>query len=266
MDIFENQTDSLIEALNISASSSFDLVELGAGDGSKTFKLLNRLIDLNIDFSYNPVDISSNSLKGLELMLSKKLPTLKVIKQEGDYFEILSKLKNSGRQKIVLFLGSNIGNMTDTIARDFICKLGEQLNSNDRLLLGVDLIKPAEIVLAAYDDSQGVTAAFNLNLLHRINKEFIGNFDINNFVHSPIYSEEEAIAKSYIKSTTQQSVYLKKLNVTINFTKGELIHTEISRKYNDKIIRHLLNKTNFTIDKKLTDSKGYFSDYILVRE
>ena len=155
--------------------------------------------------------------------------------------------------------------MSDEEATEFIFKLSENLNVGDKLLLGVDLIKDSAIVLPAYDDKEGITAAFNINLLNRINKELGGDFDVNQFKHQPEYTEKEGIAKSCLMSLANQEVKIEKLGKTFRFEAGEKIATEISRKYNDQIIQQIIQNSAFEMVDKITDSKNYFSNYILKR-
>jgi L-histidine Nalpha-methyltransferase len=265
LDIFQNKTPELIEGLGLKPDSYFELIELGAGDGTKTKELLRSLDSQNYAFDYFPIDISSNALNLLKKDLSKELPNVSVQTKQGDYFTVLASLKDSKKSKIVLFLGSNIGNMTDDLAAEFIYNLGANLQSGDKLLLGVDLIKSKEIVLPAYDDNKGITARFNHNLLDRINNELDGDFNLNAFKHQPKYDENEGIAKSFIVSTTNQTVEIKAIGKKYNFTEGEKIHTEISRKYNDVLIQKIISNTDFNLETKILDSKGYFADYILNR-
>ncbi len=265
LDIFTNQTQNIIDALQLNPDIYFELIELGAGDGLKTKELLKLLDKQNYKFDYLPIDISQNSLNNLENTINKKLPNISIKKQQGDYFQVLESLKDSHHPKVVLFLGSNIGNMTDEMASNFIYELGESLCAKDRLFLGVDLIKSESIVLPAYNDSKGITRDFNLNLLLRINRQLEANFDVNTFRHEPEYSEKEGVAKSFLVSDVKQSVYIKAIGKTYTFEKGEKIATEISRKYNDVIIQKIIKKTDFFITEKLTDSNNYFSNYVLNR-
>lgn len=264
-EIFSKKTQDLIDSFEINKNEKFQLIELGAGDGTKTKELLKELVIQNFNFEYIPIDISQHTLDKLETSLNTELPNLKVNQKQGDYFEVLSSFKEGGVKKIVLFLGSNIGNLTDDLSAKFLYELGGNLDKNDRLLLGVDLIKSREIVLPAYNDKQGITAKFNLNLLTRINKELGGNFDRNLYKHLPEYNEEEGIAKSYIVSTANQKVDIKSINQSFEFKEGEKIHTEISRKYNDDIINKITKHTDFNVENKILDSKAYFADYILKR-
>jgi L-histidine N-alpha-methyltransferase len=265
LDIFQNKTLDLIDKLQLDPNSYFELIELGAGDGSKTKELLRMIDAKNFKFDYFPIDISMNSLKLLKQDLNEELPNVSVQTKQGDYFGVLASLKESKLPKIVLFLGSNIGNMSDEMAAQFIYNLSATLQAGDKLVLGVDLIKPKELVLPAYDDHQGITAKFNLNLLKRINDELGGNFDLNNFEHQAEYNEEEGIAKSFITSTIQQKVTIKAMEKSFEFAAAEKIHTEVSRKYNDAILTKIIANTDFRICNKIMDSKDYFADYILER-
>lgn len=265
LDIFKNKTQELIDSFDIKKDSNFELIELGAGDGLKTKELLKVLVHQNYNFDYLPIDISSNSLALLKEDLKTEIAELSIKTKQGDYFQGLDSLKASKKPKIILFLGSNIGNMNDELASKFMYNLGSNLNSGDKLLLGVDLIKSKEIVGPAYNDSKGITAKFNINLLDRINKELEGNFDTKQFKHQPEYNEEEGIAKSFIMSTAKQSVEIKAIGKTYHFEKGEKIQTEISRKYNDELIKKIISNTDFSLKSKIMDSKAYFADYILNR-
>jgi dimethylhistidine N-methyltransferase len=266
LEIFKTHSDKIIEALQLKPDTYFDLIELGAGDGLKTKELLRELNRGNYRLDYMPIDISQNALDNLEADLNNELPSLSINKKQGDYFEILESLKENKHPKVILFLGSDIGNMPDEIATDFIAKLSDNLQKGDKLILGVDLIKSASIVLPAYSDSKGITADFNLNLLHRLNRELEANFDLEFFEHQPEYKESEGIAKSYLVSTKAQQVYIAQLDKTFFFNEGEKILMEISRKYNDTILNSILSKTDFEIKDRITDSKAYFANYILERK
>jgi uncharacterized SAM-dependent methyltransferase len=213
-----------------------------------------------------PIDISQNALIKLKKNINDELPTVTIKIRQGDYFQVLDSLKNTHQPKVVLFLGSNLGNMPDEMAPRFLHNLGVNLGTGDKLLLGVDLIKAREIVLPSYNDRKGVTAAFNLNLLERINRELGGNFNIDNFSHQPEYNEGEGIAKSFLNSKASQKVNFKNSNKIFEFSEGEKILTEISRKYNDEIICGIVTKTDLRIIDKLTDRNCYFTDYILEKQ
>ena len=164
-----------------------------------------------------------------------------------------------------MFLGSNIGNMSDEQAKSFISSLSNNLNKGDKIVLGVDLIKEKEIVLPAYNDAAGITRDFNLNLLERMNRELGANFDLNAFVHDPEYHESEGIAKSFLKSTKKQIVDIKSIDKQFLFEEIERIHTEISRKYNDDILKKIIDQSPLSVQHRFTDHKSWFGDYIINR-
>lgn len=263
MQIFKEQTKELISQLSIDPNKPFDIIELGAGDGTKTEHLLKKLIKEDYQFTYHPVDISQNALDTLTSRLKHEIEGLNVLPLQGDYFSVLSELKDNDKQKLILFLGSNIGNFEDKRAAIFLKGVGDFMKNQDRFLVGADLIKSKEIVLPAYSDKQGITAEFNLNLLDRINKTFNGNFDRNCFDHLATYEESEGIARSFIVSKANQTIKLQDLNQQFKFAEGEKIHVEISRKYNDEILTNILTGSGLKINSKITDKKGYFADYIL---
>ena len=236
---------------------------MGAGDGFKNKELLKLLEKEAYNFDFFPIDFSQNALDNLKKTLQAELPSVSVKTKQGDYFKVLESFKHSKHQKVILFLGSNIGNMTDDLASIFMQNLSANLSLGDKLLLGLDLIKSKDIVLPAYNDSKGVTAAFNLNLLQRINTELKGDFVLKNFKHLPAYHEKEGIARSFLISTKDQDVYIGALHKTFHFTKDEKIHVEVSRKYNDDILNIIITDTQFKISIKLSDSNNYFSNYIL---
>lgn len=263
MEIFQKRTADIIAALDLDSKKRYSLVELGAGDGTKTVHLLRALVEGNFDFEYLPVDISSDALDGIAAFLNAELPALAIKPSHSDYFKALENFKQDGTAKIILFLGSNIGNLTDDQATEFIYRLGSSLGVGDKIILGVDLKKAKEIILPAYNDQQGVTAEFNLNLLDRMNRELGTNFKRTGFIHAPIYDEEVGIAKSYIKSLQRQSVTLGRHR--FSFAKDELIHLEVSRKYDDDVVKQILSRTDITWEHKITDSNNFFADYILQR-
>ncbi|XPF95844.1 L-histidine N(alpha)-methyltransferase [Colwellia sp. RE-S-Sl-9] len=266
LEIFTEQTSQMIQHLELDHTRHFELIELGAGDGTKTKKLLAALNAQGYRYDYIPIDISRNAVDTLADSIATELPNTSIKPQHGDYFDCLHSLKNSHHPKVVLFLGSNIGNMPDNVAQQFLQKLSNDLNTGDKLLLGVDLIKPASVIMPAYNDESGITRAFNINLLHRINNELEATFNIEEFEHAPEYDEEDGIAKSYLKSKSDQNVAIKATGKVYQFSAGEKIHTEISRKYNDSIIDQIITGTKLKLCEKMTDKKNYFADYILSKK
>ncbi|MDA8692478.1 L-histidine N(alpha)-methyltransferase [Saprospiraceae bacterium] len=261
--IFEKRSADIIDTFKVSKEVKFDLVELGSGDGTKTKMLLKELTNQGYNFNYLPIDISEDSLQNLKADLSNEFPDLTVLTKQGDYFDVLKAIKAREAKKVVLFLGSNLGNMEDEDASDFLYKLDGSLNVNDVLLLGLDIIKAASVVLPAYDDKSGITARFNLNLLTRINREFDADFIVNQFSHKAEYTEDEGVARSFIISKVDQKVSIKSLDMEISFKENERISMEMSRKYNDEILSNLIRNTGFKVVDKLMDDKSLYADYIL---
>jgi dimethylhistidine N-methyltransferase len=232
----------------------FNLIEFGAGDATKTRLLLKEFLSQGTAFNYIPVDISASVLEHAERALQSEFHRLKVSSFQGDYFAALDLLKYSNREKnVVLFLGSNIGNFTEEEAGYFIEGISARLKPGDLLLLGVDLKKDPATIIRAYNDKEGVTAAFNKNLLVRINKELDADFDTSTFYHYPIYDPHSGEAKSYLVSTIMQKILLKKLDCEISFEKGEPIFMERSRKYTIAELDALAMKQKFRIIENMTD-------------
>jgi len=222
---------------------SFDLIELGAGDGKKTKILLKEFSDQKIDFTYVPIDISDNALNQLQNSIEKELPEVQVQPFQGTYFEALKEINSRENRKIILFLGSNIGNLEHEQAVVFMNKIQQLMKPEDLLFMGFDQKKNPQTILDAYNDKEGVTAAFNKNVLARINTELNANFDLDQFLHWEVYNPETGTAKSYLVSKIEQTVQIENLELTVNFNQWETIHTEISQKYDDEIINWLAKES-----------------------
>ena len=260
LEIFTQQTEALAQAI-IADGSAFDLIELGAGDATKSAHLLRHLLHKQADFTYVPIDISNHVINYLNETLPATLPGLKLTGLTGEYFDMLQQAAEiSERRKVVLFLGSNIGNMPVEDAQQFCRELRRHLSAGDSVLMGVDLKKNPKIVLAAYNDAQGFTRQFNLNLLTRINREVQGTFDINQFEHYPTYDPETGSCKSYLISLTDQQVQV--CGETINFTRDEYIYMEISQKYTIEQTNQMAMLAGFKPANEFMDSKGWFLDAI----
>jgi dimethylhistidine N-methyltransferase len=267
VDILKNQKDTILRSIVESGKNEFDLIELGAGDGTKTRILLHHLIDHNVDFTYLPVDISEESNVRLYRRLKGALPDLPIETISDDYFGAMETImQQSKRRKVLLFLGSNIGNFSYDESLLFFRRLAETLEKGDLLIVGFDLIKDREIILNAYNDSSGVTRDFNLNLLKRLNRELNAHFDLSEFEHHPVYDEVENAAKSYLKSKKDQFVAIRALDIEVKFRKDELIFTEISRKYSHELIGELAAESGFSVVRDLIDSRNYFTDSIWIFE
>ncbi|KAF2508103.1 L-histidine N(alpha)-methyltransferase [Flavobacterium foetidum] len=258
MDIFQNKTKNLATEI-LADGSPFDLIELGAGDASKSLHLLKYLQHTGAEFTYMPIDISGNILEILDQKLKTHIPDLDILLLEGDYFEMLQKASNvSSRRKAVLFLGSNIGNMELSEASDFCFELRKNLNQKDIVLIGFDLKKDPHTILNAYNDPKGVTASFNLNLLERINRELDGSFDLRKFEHYQNYDPLSGACRSYLVSLENQNV-----NIgihSIDFKKDEVVYMEVSQKFSIEDIQDLSDSNGFKLNKTIMDSKKWFAD------
>jgi L-histidine Nalpha-methyltransferase len=241
-------------------SKEWDIVELGAGDGTKTKLLLESFLKKGLQINYYAIDISENVLKILDENLKKSFPDLPTKMISTEYFEGIDIIKKMDvRPKLVLFMGANIGNFEVSEAEKFLSSLSLKLTASDLLMLGIDLIKSPSIVAAAYNDPKGITREFNLNLLRRLNKDFDGNFITGNFEHYPTYNPYSGAARSYLVSKTDQEVYLKELNLKISFKAWEPIYTEISQKYSPLMIKSLGQTADLVLEDQFMDSRKYFS-------
>ncbi|HET8736991.1 MAG TPA: L-histidine N(alpha)-methyltransferase [Pricia sp.] len=245
----------------------FKLLELGAGDGKKTKVLLKYLSENGFNFKYHPIDISQNALDGLEKSLRYELPKVSVETRQGTYFETLEEINaENGTKKVILFLGSNIGNLLHPQAVDFLKSVGELMQKEDLLFVGFDMKKNPQTVLDAYNDATGITAAFNKNVLHRINDELNGNFDVDKFRHWETYDPETGTAKSYLVAEEAQTVTLQKLKLQVEFEAWETIHTEISQKYDDRSITWLADTSGLDIVTEFSDARHDFKNYVFRRK
>jgi len=258
--IFNEQTDAIYEAFTERAAG-IDLIELGAGDGTKTAVLIEHFLEKGLDFTYSPIDISQEANDALEANFHEKFAELRINPHTGDYFKVLGSLKNgSERRKIILFLGSNIGNFLRDQAVSFFRHIRTVMNPNDRLFIGFDMQKDPRTIVAAYDDKQGVTAAFNLNLLRRINRELGADFDLEKFSHYAQYRPMECAARSFLISREKQTVTIKALNRSFEFQQWEPIFMEISQKYTRDMIEELAGNGGFQIEKEFFDEENFYTD------
>lgn len=259
LDIFANRTAEVCQT--IMDDSAFDLIELGAGDATKSSYLLRYLIANKVEFSYLPIDISENIISYLTLTLPVSIPGINIQGLNGEYFQMLKKAREvSDRRKVVMFLGSNIGNMPVEVAEGFCKELRKHLSPGDMVLMGFDLKKNPATVLAAYNDKDGITRRFNLNLLDRINKELGSNFDTSKFAHYPTYDPATGSCKSYLISLEAQTVQIG--DEKISFAKDEYIYMEISQKFTLAQTEEMGQQAGFKTLASFTDSKGWFVDTV----
>jgi L-histidine N-alpha-methyltransferase len=240
--------------------NNLTLVELGAGSASKTQVLIHALLRRQLRADFYPVDVSSSALQGALASLNGHFPRLRVSPIVADYTHHLPDLKQLPGRKLVLFLGSTIGNFEPEEAEEFLRNVRGSLQKGDALLIGFDLIKDAQVLDAAYNDAQGVTAAFNKNMLVRINRELGGSFDVDAFEHVAFWNKKKSRIEMHLESQYEQTVWIEDLGRGFHFDQGERIHTENSYKFNDRLIRRLLRRGGFKLEKSWTDAKGWFCE------
>jgi L-histidine N-alpha-methyltransferase len=241
---------------------------LGSGSATKTRRIIEALLERQANLLYLPVDISASALETSAHALLQSYPALRIEAYVSDYDTALASLgherETRGERLLALFLGSNIGNFDRDGAEQFLLSLRGVLRDGDALLLGADLKKDRATLEAAYDDALGVTAAFNLNQLVRLNREFGADFDPRAFRHVAIYNEAAGRVEIYIESRRAQVVSLPKLELEISFAAGERVHTENSYKYDREGLDALAAQTGFACAHRWTDAAGHFSSNLFV--
>ncbi|MDQ6653162.1 MAG: L-histidine N(alpha)-methyltransferase [Acidobacteriota bacterium] len=260
-EILERYSDEIVA----SVEGDTTLIEMGSGSASKTRLIIEALLRKQNNLLFIPVDISASALDSSSRILLQSYPQLKVEAYAADYFAGLTELGKKPRLRtLALFLGSNISNFDPEEALRFLRALRRVLREGDALLLGADLKKDRSVLEAAYNDALGVTAAFNLNVLARINRELGGDFDLKSFQHHAFYNEAVGRVEIYIESLRVQTVTINQLGVEVQFGEGEQIHTENSYKYDLSDITHLASETGFTRAHTWVDHERQFSSNLLL--
>jgi dimethylhistidine N-methyltransferase len=263
MEIMQHQSGKMTQ-LFMGSGDVFDVVELGPGDATKSWFLLRELQKAQASFTYYPIDISSNVIGWLEDRLPVTLPGLRMQGLNGEYLEKMSQVNEfSPNRKVVLFMGANIGNMSPQQATLFCRQLHDRMQPGDLLLIGVDLKKNPRTILDAYNDRQGITRAFNLNLLQRINRELGADFDLEQFEHYPVYDPGTGACKSYLISRIAQDVRIG--DKVISFSENETVYMEISQKYSLPEMEFMAARSGFTPVHTFLDSKQWFADVLWQR-
>jgi dimethylhistidine N-methyltransferase len=255
-EIFERRSAEIIAQL----PPPISLVELGSGSSVKTRYLIEAALSRQRELLYQPIDISETILERSAEKLLKDYPGLRIAGQVCDYTRSFAIAERRDKEKIlVLFLGSNVGNYTPDEARALLGQFRRALRPGDGLLLGADLKKSAAILEPAYDDALGVTAAFNLNLLLRINRELGGDFDPARFRHRAVFNEEQSRVEIHLVSLAEQKVNIRSLGLQVEFQAGETVHTENSYKYDLAQLASLAEAAGFNPAKTWFDAEERFS-------
>lgn len=249
----------------VNITGTCDLIELGSGSSTKTRILLDAFAEEDIALRYIPVDVSEAILKENAEAILASYPNLNVQGLVSTYQLALDALPaHNYPHRLMAFLGSSLGNFPPESCREFLSQVSNALDPGDYFLLGVDLCKPVNILEAAYNDSQGVTAEFNLNMLRHLNWRFHGNFNLNNFSHRAIFNQEKSQIEMYLRSGGEQNINLKNLDLNLTLKVGESILTEISRKFsleenNPEAITHQLAHHGLNPLQVWTDEKQWFA-------
>lgn len=255
LNILQNSKDSLPELVQ---GEEIDIIELGAGDGHKTKILLQGFLDRGFRVNFYPIDISQEAMN----LLNKNIQDsdhLYIHGVVGEYIDGLRYVRGlSQNQQIVLFLGSNLGNFDMVSSQVFLRKVWKSMNAADYLFTGFDLKKDVSVLTKAYNDKEGFTRKFNLNLLTRMNNELGADFKLEDFQHFGVYNPRLGAMESYLLSLKEQTVYIKELERSFNFDAYEPIHLEYSFKFSHKDIAFLCDQTGYKIKHNFTDEKNYF--------
>ena len=236
-----------------------EIVELGSGSSTKTRILLNAHQKAKHPLRYLPIDVSDTMLSETAEKLLNEYPTLSIHAIASTYELALQALSSKQLPaRLIAFIGSTIGNLRPTECDAFLANISETLAPGDYFLLGLDLQKDPAIIEAAYNDAQGVTAKFNLNMLRHLNQQFEGSFNLDCFTHLAIYNQQAKQIEMYLESLAAQTVQLKKLQLTVEFEKGDRILSEISRKFDIAEMTRSLSSHSLNVIKTFTDSNQWF--------
>ena len=243
------------------------VAELGSGSGKKTRWILEALSRRQVTYYY-PIEISPHALAACEKELAQ-MDLVSIVGYEQPYLEGLRSVAEGRGDRhhiLVLFLGSTIGNFDRSAGDAFLSEVRAILRPGDALLLGTDLEKPVELQLLAYDDPAGVTAAFNLNLLARLNRELGADFDLTCFRHEARWNYADRRIEMHLRSTCRQSVRIPAANLRVVLNEDETIWTESSHKYKAEEIAEMASRTGFSCDKQWIDTEWPFAQNLLIAE
>lgn len=240
------------------------MVEFGAGSSRKTRLLIEAALSRQGSLEYVPIDISRAFLRESAEALLREYPDLRVTALAGEYFDAALAIPEASGPRLILFLGSNIGNLPHADAIEFLRRVRRAMRPGDRLLVGTDLVKDASTLEAAYDDAQGVTARFNLNLLARINRELGGGFDLKCFRHVAPWDAGQERIEMRLVSLADQRVRIEDLDWEFDLAEGEPIVTEWSQKYTAESFAALCAPAGLEVAARWTDERGWFAEWLLL--
>jgi dimethylhistidine N-methyltransferase len=257
--ILADHADAIVAAAHSDSSLPLRLVELGAGTASKTCVLLEAALRHSDDVTYLPVDVCSDALELACENVACTLPQVRVQPIVRNYVTHPLELERFDGTTLALYIGTSIGNFSPEDARLILQNLNVQLQIGDALLLGTDMVKDERTLLAAYDDSDGVTAAFNLNILHRLNRELGANFDVECFRHRVLWNSFKSRIEMHLECTEEQDVSIDDADLDLHFKPRETIHTENSYKFTNQSIQSLLKDVGLEIGGAWKDSRSWYT-------
>lgn len=257
--ILEQRAGEIVKA----TGTGLTMVEFGSGSSRKTCLLIEAALARQTELHYVPIDISREFLAESAHSLLTRYEGLSITALAAEYFAAIDEIPAANGPRLILFLGSNIGNLTSAEAVEFLSRVRKVMRPEDRLLVGADQVKDPAVLFAAYNDGQGVTARFNRNLLGRINRELGGGFDLQCFEHYAPWDAEHQRIEMRLVSAVDQAVTVDDLETTFEFAEGEFIRTEWSQKYTAASFASLCAPAGLEIAEVWTDERGWFAEYLL---
>ena len=259
--ILADYSDEIIAA---AGDGPLTIIELGAGTATKTGLLLRAATRRQGPLTYYAIDVSSTALDEARRRIEAELPGVSVETRTADYTDGLGQVEAAGQRRMVLYIGSSIGNFDPPDALRLMCDVRGQLSVGDSILLGTDLVKDRQVLLDAYDDASGVTAAFNKNILLRINHELGSNFNPHLFRHRSRWNEDQCRIEMHLESLITQAVHIPSLEIEVRLTRGETIHTENSYKFTKERAAEMLGKAGFEVVRSWCDARNWFGEFLAI--
>ena len=258
--ILSKHADEIVAAA--AECEKLTMVELGAGTATKTGLLLRAAVRRQREVTYHAIDVSGSALAEAKQRIENELHGVTVIPRVGDYTDGLGRIDCIGERRMVLYIGSSIGNFETSDAQQLLRDIRRQLVPGEKLLLGIDMVKDTQLLLNAYDDAAGVTAEFNKNVLVRINRELGANFNLKLFRHRARWNEEHSRIEMHLESLIAQHVTIPSLELEVKLQRGETIHTENSHKFRDESVIEMLELADFHLSDHWTDEQEWFGVYL----
>jgi L-histidine Nalpha-methyltransferase len=258
--IFAEYGDEILDAA--ADNRTLKMIELGAGTATKTGLLLQAATRRQGTVDYLAIDVSETALAAAQQRIEAEIPGVNVISRVGDYTEGIEEISCADQRRMVLYIGSSIGNFEPGAAIQVLREVRRRLAPGDKLLLGADRVKERSVLVRAYDDEAGVTAAFNKNILTRINRELGANFNLRLFRHRTRWNHEQSRIEMHLESLIPQHVTIPALDLEIKFGRGETIHTENSYKFTVSSVASIVERAGFSMSRCWTDEHEWFGVYL----